>query len=237
MTRHQFSEVINDLISYFLLGDILLLKRYKKENGLSNNLALDFTTNDSSDQVVQDGIFIPMPGIENHLYTIIFNLSTQTPELLKEKSRLQHRRGGYVLRIENNSLMLFTWRILENFTDATLDELLKLYNSPGRPMIELENGWYDVEILGGEIPVVRDGPRPSRWDDEGGLIRPIERALRTPRWYDVEKLGGKAPDGTDWFEPAFEFVLKKVEGPKKAANIDLNYQFAISQTAGIRWKF
>ncbi len=62
----------------------------------------------SSDRAVQEGIVIPLAGIENYPYTIIFTLSGETPELLKPESRLQHQRGGYVLRIENRQLRLFT---------------------------------------------------------------------------------------------------------------------------------
>ncbi|WP_133646370.1 hypothetical protein [Paraburkholderia flava] len=182
----EFSEVLNDLIDYFLVGDIRLLKRYKTGNNLPDDLASEFTTTDSGDNAVLQGIVIPLAGIANHPYTIIFNVSGETPELLKPESRLQHRRAGYVLRVEHRSVMLFTWRILQRFTDETLDGLLKRYQEPGRPVIEVENGWYEVEILGGEVP--RNG----------------------------------------YFEPAFEFVLKKTEGPGDASQVDINYPFTIA---------
>ncbi|CAB3755083.1 hypothetical protein GQ57_12945 [Burkholderia sp. MSh2] len=150
--RHEFSEVLNDLIDYFLVGDLLLLKRFKARNGLPDNLAAAFTTDDSGDRAVLEGVVIPLAGIENHPYTIVFTLDGDTPELLKTGSRLRHRRGGYVLRVEHRSVMLYTWRILERFTDATVDALLARYREPGRPAIEVDNGWYDVEVLGGEVP-------------------------------------------------------------------------------------
>ncbi|ALX15347.1 hypothetical protein P350_28175 [Burkholderia cepacia JBK9] len=186
--RHEFSEVLNDLIDCFLVGDLLLLKRYQETHRLSDNVAAEFTTGDRGDNAVLDGIVIPLAGIENHPYTIIFTLDDATPELLKAGSRLQHRRGGYVLRVEHRSAMLYTWRILERFTDETVNALLARYREPGRPVVELDNGWYDVEVLGGEVP--RNG----------------------------------------WFEPAFEFVLKKADARGDASKVDLGYSFAIDSS-------
>ncbi|KAG8153475.1 hypothetical protein [Burkholderia catarinensis] len=188
--RHEFSEVLNDLVDYFLVGDLLLLKRYKEQHALSDNVALEFTTNDSGDNAVLEGVVIPLAGIVNHPYTVIFTLDDETPELLKTGSRLQHRRGGYVLRVEHRSIMLYTWRILERFNDETVNALLARYSEPGQPAIEIENGWYEVEILGGEIPRNR------------------------------------------WFEPAFEFVLKKTDAPGDASQVDISYSFAINSRSG-----
>jgi hypothetical protein len=183
--RYEFSEVLNDLIDYFLIGDLLLLKRYKTENGLSDDLASEFVTGSSGDEAVRSGIVIPMAGIENHPYTIIFNLSDEPSELLAPGNRLLHRRGGYVLKVENRSVMLFTWRILQNFTDEALNRLLDRYKEPGRPVVEVENGWYEVEILGGEIK------------------------------------------RNEYFEPAFEFILKKTASQGDTSQVDINYTFTI----------
>lgn len=150
-TRHEFPEVLNDLIDYFLIGDIYLLKKYQADKALSDDLGSEFISNDSGDHAVLDGIVIPLAGIENYPYTIIFNLSDETPELLKPESHLQHRRGGYILRVENRQLLLFTWRILSHFTEAAIEALQQRYREPSRPQIEIENGIYEVEILGGEV--------------------------------------------------------------------------------------
>ncbi|AXU94034.1 MAG TPA: hypothetical protein DD850_15635 [Erwinia persicina] len=153
--RYEFTEVLNDLIDYFLLGDIRLLQKFKQDNGLGDDLAAEFISNTSADRAVESGIVIPLAGIENYPYTIIFSLSNDTPELLKPESRLQLRRGGYLLQVENRRVLLFTWRILQNFTDSEISLLQQLYDESGRPQIEVENGLYDVEILGGEV--LRDG--------------------------------------------------------------------------------
>lgn len=153
--RHEFSEVLNDLIDYFLVGDIQLLERFKQENDLADDLAHEFTHNDSGDRAVREGVVLPMAGIDNLPYRIIFTLDGHTPALREPGSRLKHQRSGYVLRVEHGALMLYTWRILQHFTNKTLGDLLARYQAPGRPIIELDNGWYDVEVLGGAL--VRDG--------------------------------------------------------------------------------
>ena len=112
---YRFTEVLNDLVNYFLLGDILLLEDWKQANHLSDDLAMEFTTNESGDRIFAEGIVIPMTGIENYPYTILFNLSGDRPELCKERNRLQLRKSGYSLKVDHNMLILFTWPILEQF--------------------------------------------------------------------------------------------------------------------------
>lgn len=97
---YKFTEVLNDLINYFILGDILLLSSWKHANNLSDNLSEEFTTNESSDNAFAEGIMLPMSGIENYPYTVLFNFSGGTPELCKEGSRLQLRRSGYSLKVD-----------------------------------------------------------------------------------------------------------------------------------------
>ena len=74
---YKFTEVLNDLVNYFILGDILLLESWKRANNLSDDLATEFTTNESGDRAFSEGIVIPMSGIENYPYGRIF----QTPTL------------------------------------------------------------------------------------------------------------------------------------------------------------
>jgi hypothetical protein len=153
--RYEFSEVLNDLIDYFLLGDIQLLATFKQEHDLPDDLARAFTTGESGDQAVREGVILPLAGVDNLPYHILFTLNGQAPALLEPGSRLKHRRPGHRLRVENRALMLFTWSILQHFTNKTLGDLMARYQEPGRPIIELENGWYDIEVLAGAL--VRDG--------------------------------------------------------------------------------
>ena len=64
---YKFTEVLNDLVNYFILGDILLLESWKRANNLSDDLATEFTTNESGDRAFSEGIVIPMSGIETIL--------------------------------------------------------------------------------------------------------------------------------------------------------------------------
>lgn len=91
-----------------------------------------------------------MTGIENDPYTILFNLSDDRPELCKEKKRLQLRKSGYSLKVAHNTLPLFTWTILKQFTPEKVKDLISYYRVHKKPIIELANGWYHIEILRGE---------------------------------------------------------------------------------------
>lgn len=75
--RHEFSEVLNDLVDYFLLGDIQLLERFKQDHQLPDDLAGAFTHGDSGDQAVREGIVLPLAGVDNLPYRILFTLDNQ----------------------------------------------------------------------------------------------------------------------------------------------------------------
>ena len=132
---YKFTEVLNDLVYYFILGDILLLESWKRANNLSDDLATEFTTNESGDRAFSEGIVIPMNGIENYPYTVLFNLSGDKPELCKGESRLQFRRSGYSLKVDNNMLMLFTWHILKQFTPEKVKTLISYYRQNKKPIV------------------------------------------------------------------------------------------------------
>lgn len=142
---YKFDEILNDLMDYFILGDPDYLFQYKTNNGLPDDLLTEFTTEETGDLAVENGALIPMIGIENYPYTIYFNLSNETPELLKPESNLQHKREGYCLRVETGRIYLYTIPYLKDFT-ATKIEALKKYKPAA---IEIQNGWYTVTILGG----------------------------------------------------------------------------------------
>ena len=60
--RQEFSEVLNDLVDYFLVGDLLLLKRFKERHGLPDDVATAFTTSDSGDRAELTASLVPAPG-------------------------------------------------------------------------------------------------------------------------------------------------------------------------------
>ena len=197
MKKIKFTEVLNDTLSYFLLGDIITLKNYKIANNLPDDLATEFTTNESGDNVVKDGILIPLAGVENYPYTIIFNLSNETPELLKNENELQVRQNGYILKVESSKIMLFTWWILNNFIDEKIDERIEFQTKYNKPQIELENGWYKIEILGGLT------------QQESEIIN---------------KQGEKTKIVN--FEPTYEFLIEKTE-EKEVCTADIFHSYKL----------
>ena len=142
---YQFNEILNDLMDYFILGDPDCLLRYKQDNKLPDDLLTEFTTNETGDKVVEDGIIVPLSGVENYPYTIYFNLSGTTPELLKEGNELQVQQEGYCLKVENEAIYLFTMPYLRKFTEGRVEDLKKFRTAT----IKLANGWYSVSVLGG----------------------------------------------------------------------------------------
>lgn len=143
--QYKFNEVLNDLMDYFILGDPDYLLQYKIDKGLPNDLLTEFTTQESGDKAVENGVMVPMIGVENYPYTIYFNLSGENPELLKPGNKLQHRCEGYCMKVENGKIYLYTMPYLRDFTATKLESLKKNRTAT----IAIQNGWYDVSILGG----------------------------------------------------------------------------------------
>ncbi|UTN03302.1 hypothetical protein L0669_18445 [Flavobacterium bizetiae] len=145
MPIYKFDEVLNDLMDYFILGDPDYLLQYKKQHNLPDDLLTEFTTEETGDRAVEQGVMVPMIGIENHPYTIYFNLSENVSELMKPENVLQHKRDGYCLKVNNGSIYLYTIPYLRDFTEAKV-EALKKYK---QATIALPNGWYTVAVLAG----------------------------------------------------------------------------------------
>lgn len=144
MGKYKFDEVLNDLMDYFILGDPDYLLQYKVEQHLPDDLLTEFTTNESGDRAVEQGVMIPMIGVENYPYTVYFTMG-ETPELLKAGNDLQHRCDGYSLRVQNGRIYLYTIPYLKEYTEAKVVALKKYKQAT----IALENGWYTVSILAG----------------------------------------------------------------------------------------
>ena len=145
MPIYKFDEVLNDLMDYFILGDPDYLLQYKKQHNLPDDLLTEFTTEETGDTAVEQGVMVPMIGIENHSYTIYFNLSENVSELMKPENVLQHKRDGYCLKVNNGRIYLYTIPYLRDFTEAKV-EALKKYK---QATIALPNGWYTVTVLAG----------------------------------------------------------------------------------------
>ena len=142
---YKFDEILNDLMDYFILGDPEYLLQYRIKNSLPEDLLTEFTTHDTGDVAVEQGIFIPMIGVNPVPHTIYFNLSDETPELLKPENQLQHRKDGYCLRVDNGEIYLYTMPYLHEYTEKTVESLKKNRAAT----IKMLNGWYSVSILAG----------------------------------------------------------------------------------------
>ena len=145
IAKYKFNEVLNDLMDYFILGDPDYLLQYKVENGLPDDLLTEFTTQETGNRAVEQGVVVPITGIENYPYTIYFNLSDEIPELLKPNNELQHQQDGYCLWVNNWRIYLYTIPYLRDFSEAKIEIMKKYKNAT----IGLSNGWYSVTVLGG----------------------------------------------------------------------------------------
>ena len=141
----KFTECLNDLMDYFILGDPVALSAFQKKHQLPNDLLTEFTTQDSGDLVVEQGVIIPLAGIENYPYTIYFN-TEEEPSIFEGENDLQFHRKGYNLQVQSEKVYLFTMPYLRDWTKG--QTLLQAH--PTRPRLALANGWYTVEVLGGE---------------------------------------------------------------------------------------
>ena len=65
-----------------------------------------------------------MSKIVNQSYTIIFNLSKNNSEFDNKENNLVFKKEGYILKIENRKVMLFTWWILNDFSDSKINQLM-----------------------------------------------------------------------------------------------------------------
>jgi hypothetical protein len=142
---YKFEEVLNDLMNYFILGDADYLLQYKAEQHLPDDLLTEFTTQETGDDAVKNGVLVPITGVENHPYTVYFNLSDDTPELLKPENELEHRQDGYCLKVTSGRIYLYTMPYLKLYT---AERLIVLKNHK-HATIDIPNGWYSVSVLAG----------------------------------------------------------------------------------------
>ncbi|WP_025663119.1 hypothetical protein [Aquimarina megaterium] len=148
----KFTECLNDTWDYFFLTDPANLLQFKKENNLSDDLISEFTTNDSAELAIQEGIMIPMSNIKNQPYTIFFNTNGQTSVFKKDTSLLLFEKTGYVLHVINDEICLVTVPYLKNWTENKgIHRLNEAAKAGVRQKIGVKNGWYTVNILGGFV--------------------------------------------------------------------------------------
>ena len=209
MSVYKFNKVLNDLHDWFILGDPEYLLQYKNTNNLPDDLISVFTSTNVGDDAVEQGVIVPMIGVENYPYTIYFNLSDGTPELLRSGNKLQHRKDGYCLKVNNGQIYLYTVRYLFDYTI----EQLKFLKNNKKETIRIKNGWYSVSILAGLTKKVLEDNNSK---EEMLELTPFDLMIRPP--------------GYDFIEgdlvPTFEFLIKpSVEKPEYKG--ETSYKFSI----------
>ena len=93
--------------------------------------------------------------VQKEQFRIICHISKRTARYLLQSGLVPCVQSGKKTRNYTIMLMLFTWPILEQFTPEKVKDLISYYRVHKKPMIELANGWYHIEILGGET--LQDG--------------------------------------------------------------------------------
>lgn len=196
----QFNCCLTNGMNYFIAADPYALLAFKKRNHLSDNLLTEFTTNESGDNVVREGIMIALEGCEIVPHTIYLNLDETYKVLEEEQNDFQFRESDYPLKIENGVFCAFAIGYLQNFTEETVERLLALHRNNGYAIAEIENGWYSVEILAG---LTQQNFEKSAY-----------------HWGEI----------MDDMEPTFEFCLKKTDAaPQLTAKLNRNYAIEINK--------
>ena len=144
----KFTECLNDSWDYFFLGDPANLSKFRSDEDLSEDLVAEFTSNESGDLVVEKGVLIPLSGISNFPYHIFFQRNISDSVFADPNNDLQFKKSGYLLEVISNEVYLITLPYLRNWTEK--GGVGALMSNGIRPKINLENGLYSVEILGGE---------------------------------------------------------------------------------------
>lgn len=137
-----YDEVLNDLQDYFLLADLQTVQDFKNRHAIGDDMLTPMVTTELGDRIVEEGALLPLPGIANHPYTVIFNRSG-TPVLEAARNRIVHRQAGYLLDVTSERIFLFTIPYLQQW-DGSLAHL-----KDHRPSFALPNGMYGVEALAG----------------------------------------------------------------------------------------
>lgn len=144
----KFTECLNDTWSYFFLGDPATVSKFQLQNNLSDDLIHEFTTNESGDRITKEGVLIPLAGINNYPYHIYFQINSEESIFKEKENDLQFHNAGYVLEVISSEIYLMTVPYLKSWNEE--GGIYRLVSNGIRPRVSLENGFYTLEILGGE---------------------------------------------------------------------------------------
>lgn len=189
-------------MDYFVGADPYALLAFKERNNLSDDLLTEFTTNESGDNVVKEGIMIALGGCEIVPHTIYINFDKEKRILTEKENDFQFKEATFPLKIEKATFCVFPINYLENFTAETVQYIINLHKERKLPLVELDNGWYSVELLAGLTQ------------------QQLEKSAY--HWGQI----------MDDMEPTFEFCLKKVnEQPAFSATFNRQYTIEINKKA------
>jgi len=130
-------------MDYFIVTDIEQLHRFQEQEKLPNDLLTEFTTEETGDVAVSEGIILPIRGIENLPYTVYFNES-DVSVFHQLTGDIELQQTGYRLHVQSGTLHLITMPNLRHW-----DRTRPL--PKWKPKHHLENGWYSVTVFAGLI--------------------------------------------------------------------------------------
>ncbi|MEM9192057.1 MAG: hypothetical protein AAGF12_22990 [Myxococcota bacterium] len=144
-----FEEVHPEFYDGFVLAEPAQVERFRVKNGLPANLLSEFTSRESGDEVMKQGVMIWMGGIGPDYYDIVFSNAEHPPFLSREGHRIVLTAEGYVTNVVDGCLHLFSLRYLEDFGPAAIASIEKRAEDSNRPRYELTPGRYGLAIFGG----------------------------------------------------------------------------------------
>lgn len=145
----RFVGAVNDTYDWFVLADVANVSRLQQRHRLGSDLLEVLTTTDIGDQVAEQGVMIPLMGIANLPYTILFNLGG-TSAFTQAGVAPTHRQAGYVIEVIGARLSLFTVPFLKDWKGRS-PRLLDPATRHQWPSMELANGWYSVTVNVGDL--------------------------------------------------------------------------------------
>lgn len=149
--RHRWSEVLNDCYDLWILADIEVMTSFQQAHGLPDDLLSAFTRGDTVDVAVAQGVLLPMSGIVNQPYTLLFRGPDDASTFDRPTAELQVDRPGYGLRVTSGALGCITVPYLRQWNVGGLDRLRGAMDRGVRQRIPLEPGFYDVRVRGGLV--------------------------------------------------------------------------------------
>ncbi|NIF06164.1 hypothetical protein F3J23_12005 [Chryseobacterium sp. Tr-659] len=130
-------KIFSELKGFVIYSPQLLAKYLQEHNLPGNNILKYFVENEHGDEITKRGIAIPIIGVEEGYYS--FRVSVNNERILNHDEEAV-QSGGWVFQTANNEVKVVGIGYLRDVTSIN-DENSVTFN--------LENGWYALEIRGG----------------------------------------------------------------------------------------